>query len=622
MRVAGGVVDQDFPLRIIDSTDGTPETGVVAATGGLDFWYWRAGGLKVSLTEADLTNLNDAHADGSFKHISDGYYRVCWPDAAFAAGVSHVTLGGTVTGMVVVGMTVQIGDAPADVTKWLGTAPATPTVAGVPEVDVTHVGGDAQSAADLKSFVDNGYDPINGDVLANIQRWKNSTPSDLDGSGNLPGNLISIAGDDAKATNLGNEFGGTPYTGQYVRRANAQAGAAGSVTLDASASATDDLYNGLAVVIVSGTGAGQARLITDYAGVTRVASVTPNWIVNPASGSVFVLRSVTRQDIALWLGSAPNALQSGRVDSYIGAVAAGVIAAASFAANALDAVWSTAARTLTSGLNIVLAKGTGITGFNDLSATEVENAAWDAVLADHLDAGSTGNALNAAGSAGDPWSTALPGAYGAGTAGKIIGDNVNATIGSRATPAQVAAELVTAGVTAVVMARLDVAVSSRLATAGYTAPDNATIAAIHLAIVTEIAEILADTTELQGDLANGGRLDLLFDAIKAKTDGLPASPAAVGSQMTLAADSVNASALAASAVAEIRAALNQTAMVEGYAAPGVAPTMEQAMFMLISHLFERTFAGPTLTNQKLDGTTSMTFTLDDALTPTSQSRAT
>jgi hypothetical protein len=57
---------------------------------------------------------------------------------------------------------------------------------------------------------------------------------------------------------------------------------------------------------------------------------------------------------------------------------------------------------------------------------------WDDTLAEHLISGSTGAALNAAGSAGDPWNTALPGAYGAGTAGKIVGDNVNATISSRA----------------------------------------------------------------------------------------------------------------------------------------------------------------------------------------------
>lgn len=62
---------------------------------------------------------------------------------------------------------------------------------------------------------------------------------------------------------------------------------------------------------------------------------------------------------------------------------------------------------------------------------------WDDVLAEHLGSGSTGAALNAAGSAGDPWNTALPGAYGAGTAGKIVGDNINATISSRATQTSV-----------------------------------------------------------------------------------------------------------------------------------------------------------------------------------------
>lgn len=62
---------------------------------------------------------------------------------------------------------------------------------------------------------------------------------------------------------------------------------------------------------------------------------------------------------------------------------------------------------------------------------ETADQVWDEILAGHLGAGSTGAALNAAGAAGDPWSTAIPGAYGAGTAGKILGDNVNTTISSR-----------------------------------------------------------------------------------------------------------------------------------------------------------------------------------------------
>jgi hypothetical protein len=46
-----------------------------------------------------------------------------------------------------------------DVVKWLGQACAAVSVNGVPEVDVTHIGGDAQSATDLKDFADAGYDP-------------------------------------------------------------------------------------------------------------------------------------------------------------------------------------------------------------------------------------------------------------------------------------------------------------------------------------------------------------------------------------------------------------------------------------------------------------------------------
>jgi hypothetical protein len=45
---------------------------------------------------------------------------------------------------------------------------------------------------------------------------------------------------------------------------------------------------------------------------------------------------------------------------------------------------------------------------------------------------------------------------------------------------------------------------------------------------TQLAAIVADTNELQTDWVNGGRLDLLLDGVRAKTDTIPASPAAVG----------------------------------------------------------------------------------------------
>lgn len=60
------------------------------------------------------------------------------------------------------------------------------------------------------------------------------------------------------------------------------------------------------------------------------------------------------------------------------------------------------------------------------SAAAIADAVWDEAISGHLTSGTTGAALNAAGSAGDPWSTVLPGAYGAGTAGYIVGATIKA----------------------------------------------------------------------------------------------------------------------------------------------------------------------------------------------------
>ncbi len=68
------------------------------------------------------------------------------------------------------------------------------------------------------------------------------------------------------------------------------------------------------------------------------------------------------------------------------------------------------------------AMSSDVNAASELTVGAIADAVWDEVLSGHLTAGTTGNALNGAGSAGDPWGTALPGAYGAGSAGKLIGD--------------------------------------------------------------------------------------------------------------------------------------------------------------------------------------------------------
>lgn len=76
-----------------------------------------------------------------------------------------------------------------------------------------------------------------------------------------------------------------------------------------------------------------------------------------------------------------------------------------------------------------------IPGASAPTAAQVADAVWEEAVVDHSGtAGSTAEKLAAAGAAGDPWATTIPGAYGAGTAGKIVGDNLNATITSRLSP--------------------------------------------------------------------------------------------------------------------------------------------------------------------------------------------
>lgn len=61
-----------------------------------------------------------------------------------------------------------------------------------------------------------------------------------------------------------------------------------------------------------------------------------------------------------------------------------------------------------------------ITPFTELSPQSLSAAVWNALTSQYAEAGSFGAAMAAAGSAGDPWATVLPGSYGAEQAGAVI----------------------------------------------------------------------------------------------------------------------------------------------------------------------------------------------------------
>jgi len=222
------------------------------------------------------------------------------------------------------------------------------------------------------------------------------------------------------------------------------------------------------------------------------------------------------------------------------------------------------------------------------TTNQIADQVWDEVLAGHLTAGSCGAGLNAAGSAGDPWTTTLPGSYADGSAGKILGARLDAAITTRAPE--------TGGNLAAVKSKTDNLPASPAATGDI--PSAATIATTVWANATRtltsfgtlVADIWANSartltsfgtliadmwaaatrslTDKAGFTISGTKqtLDVLHDAtqgatkaeldsglaplalesggklaaVKAKTDNLPAAPAIEGNVQGHVADALAA----------------------------------------------------------------------------------
>lgn len=70
-------------------------------------------------------------------------------------------------------------------------------------------------------------------------------------------------------------------------------------------------------------------------------------------------------------------------------------------------------------VSLIIGNSAGLIGVG--SPSDIANAVWDEPASNHNTSGTTGNKLNSAASAGDPWSADLS-TYGAGTAGKLLND--------------------------------------------------------------------------------------------------------------------------------------------------------------------------------------------------------
>ena len=162
----------------------------------------------------------------------------------------------------------------------------------------------------------------------------------------------------------------------------ATAGGATSISLATSAEAVNDsTYVGSLVAIVGGTGIGQARIITAYdaaGGATdRLCTVNRAWAVNPAAGSVYVI--IPKDELGL-----VDAVWDEDVTGHVVASSAGA---------ALDALGTAIdGRANNANLNALLA-------VPDVAANTIAYTIWDALIAAHVGAGTTGENLDALGTA-------------------------------------------------------------------------------------------------------------------------------------------------------------------------------------------------------------------------------
>lgn len=82
-------------------------------------------------------------------------------------------------------------------------------------------------------------------------------------------------------------------------------------------------------------------------------------------------------------------------------------------------------------------------------------------------------------------------------------------------------------------------------------------------------------------------------------------------------------ALFAASATGVPAAMFTTALTEAYRADGATGSVAQLLYELIAHAGESSISGTTKTTRRVDGaTTAATYTLNDATTPTSITRAT
>jgi hypothetical protein len=347
LSILAGATSQSINVDLYVLATGAAQTGLVFNSSGLTAYYSFTGANATStqISLVTLATVTTAYSSGGFIAIDGtnmpGLYRLDLPNAALATSKGReviITLTGfsgmatrhikieltavdnqstgfglvnasanvvQISGSNVSATTAQLG---VNVVNWNNTVVATPATAGIPDINVKNMNNVAATSITTINANQGTTQPINFTGTAGSALVK-SDMTDIAGSAvststaQIGVNLVNISGSAVSTStaqlgiNLVN-WNGTAATSTippdaiFIRSGTAQAGGATSITLDAGASATNNLYNNETIFIRSGTGAGQSNIITGYVGSTKVATVNNTWATNPDSTSVFSILSI------------------------------------------------------------------------------------------------------------------------------------------------------------------------------------------------------------------------------------------------------------------------------------------------------------------------------------------
>lgn len=284
---AGITLDVDF-----DGRGGLNHVRVVASSGNgfaaaTDIWIVVTAG-----TVGGTSVVGETVAAFSIENRCVNWASVVGPTTAVV--LTNTTVGTLTT---YTGNTVQTGDSFARI----GAAGAGLTNIDLPNQTMDIVGNITGNLSGSVGSVTGAVGSVTARVTANSDQWAGTT---------IP----------APKTN------GVPIVDWIPtgwRQNTAAGGAAGSITLDAAASAVNDFYKYSLIMILSGTGAGQARVCIGYVQATKVATVVPNWTTNPDNTSVFATMPLAIASVEGWLGAVAPA-NTGDAFARIGAAGAGL----------------------------------------------------------------------------------------------------------------------------------------------------------------------------------------------------------------------------------------------------------------------------------------------------------